>query len=148
MFWFYFELILWFLWQLPQNLVALVMMPFLGKMELVRFENYCWVFSCQKMMGGISLGNFIFLSPYMAKKEANVRHELGHTVQSHMLGWAYLFSVGICSLCWAAFGSNDKCYHDFWTESWANKLAGLKVGRNQYNCFIYIPNDDEDKDEQ
>ena len=88
MFWFYFELILWFLWQLPQNLVALVMIPFLGKMELVRFENYCWVFSCQKMMGGISLGNFIFLSPYMAKKEAIVRHELGHTVQSHMLGWA------------------------------------------------------------
>ena len=148
MFWFYFELILWFLWQLPQNLVALVMMPFLGKMELVRFENYCWVFSCQKMMGGISLGNFIFLSPYMAKKEANVRHELGHTVQSHMLGWLYLLIIGLPSILNAWFNFTE-CYHSWYPEAWANKLAGLKVGRNQYGCFIYIPNDDdEEMDEQ
>ena len=143
MFWFYFELILWFLWQLPQNLVALVMMPFIGKMKLVRFENYTWVFVCDRMSGGISLGNFVFISPD-SNKETTIRHELGHCVQSKRLGWGYLFIIGLPSLLWAAFGSQDKCYYDFFTERRANKHAGLKVGRNQYTCFLYIPKDDEE----
>lgn len=144
MFWFYFELILWFLWQLPQNLVALVMMPFIGKMKLVRFENYTWAFECTKMSGGISLGNFIFLSPDCAKKETTILHEFGHVVDSHIFGWGYLLFLGLPSLLWAAFGSQDKCYYDFFTERRANKHAGLKVGRNQYTCFLYIPKDDEE----
>ena len=31
------------------------------------------------------------------------------------------------------------CYYDWYTESWANKLAGLKVAKNQYGCYLYIP---------
>ena len=145
MFWFYFELILWFLWQLPQNLVALVMMPFMGKMKLVRFENYCWAFECTKMSGGISLGNFIYLSPNCANKEATVLHEYGHVVDSHKFGWLYLFIIGIPSLCWATFKPARKCYYDFYTEAWANRNAGLKVGRNQYSCYTYIPKDDDEE---
>ena len=142
MFWFYFEIILWFLWQLPQNLVALVMMPFIGKMKLVRFENYCWAFECTKMSGGISLGNFIFLSPDCAKKETTILHEFGHVIQSHILGPLYLF-LGLCSILNAVFNFTE-CYYDFWSEKWANNLIGLKVGRNQYRCFLYIPKDDEE----
>jgi hypothetical protein len=145
MFWFYFELILWFLWQLPQNLVAVLMMPFMGKMKLVRFENYCWAFECSKMSGGISLGNFIFLSPSCANKEATILHEYGHVVDSHKFGWLYLFIIGIPSLCWATFGSSKKCYYDFYTERWANKNAGLKVSRNQYGCYTYIPKDEDNE---
>ena len=68
MFWFYFEMFIWFLWQLPQNLVALLMMPFLGKMKLIRFDLYTFAFECEKMSGGISLGNFIFLSTTSAQR--------------------------------------------------------------------------------
>lgn len=136
MFWFYFELILWFLWQLPQNLVALVMMPFIGKMKLVRFENYCWAFECTKMSGGISLGNFIFLSPDCAKKETTILHEYGHCVQSHILGPLYLL-LGIASLLNACFHFTS-CYYDFWCEKWANKLSGLGVKGSDCKCYTYV----------
>ena len=137
MIWKYFELTLLFIWQLPQNLIALIMLPFLGKLKLVRNELYCWAFECSKMMGGISLGNFIFLSPSSAKKEASIRHEYGHVMQSQKLGWFYLFIIGIPSIlnAWLGF---TKCYYDFYTEKWANKLANLKTGINQYGCFLYI----------
>lgn len=142
MFWFYFELIIWFLWQLPQNLVALFMMPFLGKMKLIRFDLYSWAFECSKMSGGISLGNFIFLDSYSAKSEATILHEYGHTIDSQKLSWLYLFVIGLPSLLWAAFKPKDKCYYDFFTERRANKNAGLKVGRNQYSCYVYIPKEE------
>ena len=131
----------YFIWQLPQVLVAIIIMPFLGKLRLIRKENYCWIFEGEKMSGGISLGTFIFLSPYSAKKEATIRHELGHVKQSHMMGPLYII-IGILSILWAAFHGN-RCYYDFFTESHANKLMGLKVKRNQYNCYTYIPADKE-----
>lgn len=131
----------WVIFQLPQVALALIMLPFLGKKKLIRKENYCWIYECEKMRGGISLGTFIFLSPYSAKKEATIRHELGHVKQSHMLGPLYII-IGILSILWAAFHGN-RCYYDFFTESNANKLMGLKVKRNQYNCYTYIPADKE-----
>ena len=143
MFWFYFEVCMMFLWQLPQNIVALIMLPFLGKMKLVRYDLYAFVFECQKMKGGISLGNFIFLSPNLAQKESSILHELGHTLDSHRYSWLYLFIIGIPSMCWAMFKPADSCYYDFFTERRANKNAGLKVGRNQYGCYIYVPKENE-----
>lgn len=126
-------------WQLPQILVALVMMPFLGKMTFVEKINGAWAFSCEKMSGGISLGCFIFLSPYSATRQATIRHEGGHVKQSHMLGWLYLLVIGIPSICWAAFGSDDKCYYSFYTERWANKLGGVKVRQSSNgNCVTYV----------
>lgn len=143
MFWFYFEICMMFLWQLPQNIVALVMLPFLGKIKLIRYNLYTFVYECEKMKGGISLGNFIFLSPSLAQKEASILHELGHTLDSHRYSWLYLFIIGIPSICWAMFRPNGSCYYDFYTERRANKNAGLKVGRNQYSCYIYVPKENE-----
>ena len=134
--------ILLILWQLPQCLVGLVMLPFLGKLRLVRYENYCWIFEGEKMSGGISLGCFIFLSKYSAKKETTILHELGHVKQSHILGPIYLFIIGIPSILWAAYGDNDKCYYSLYTESWANKLSGLKVNYGPYGCVLYIPDEE------
>ncbi len=138
MFWFYFDLFILFLWQLPQNIIALLMMPFIGKMKLIRYELNSFVFECTKMNGGISLGNFVFVSPESVKKETVVVHELGHVLQSRMLGWLYLIVIGIPSLLNVMFKFTD-CYYDWYTESWANKLAGLKVAKNQYGCYLYIP---------
>ena len=64
-----------FLWQLPQNIIALVMLPFLGKLKLVKYHKYCFAFEAKRMKGAISLGSFIFLSPYSAKRETTIAHE-------------------------------------------------------------------------
>lgn len=133
--------ILLILWQLPQCLVGLVMLPFLGKLRLVRYENYCWAFEGEKMSGGISLGCFIFLSKYSAKKEATILHEYGHVKQSHMLGWLYLIVIGLPSILWATFGDNNKCYYSFYTEKGANQAMGLEVKYGEYGCTLYIPDE-------
>lgn len=138
MFWENYNFILSFLWQLPQNIVALLMYPFLGEKKNIKNELYTKVYECSKMNGGISLGNFIFVSSENAKKESMISHEYGHVLQSHYLGWLYLLIIVIPSLANAIIGLND-CYHEFWTERWANKIAGLKTSRNQYGCFIYLP---------
>lgn len=120
--------ILLFIWQLPQNLVALVMMPFIGKLEFISYREFCFAFKGSRMSGGISLGTFAFLSPLSSKKQASVDHEqLGHTKDSKRFGPLYLFIIGIPSLCWAAFGDSNKCYYSFYTERWANKHANLEV---------------------
>ena len=130
--------VLLFIWQLPQNLVALVMMPFIGKMELISYRQFCFAFKASRMAGGISLGNFAFLDPYLSRKPASVDHEqLGHTVDSKILGPLYLFVIGIPSLCWAAFGDDSKCYYSFYTERWANKHADLEVlTTSTGRCFV------------
>lgn len=134
--------ILYTIWQIPQILVAIVMLPFLGKKRLLRKENYCWVYECENMSGGISLGCFIFLSKYNSKRETVIRHELGHVKQSHMLGWLYLVVIGLPSILWAWLGNPNKCYYSFYTESWANHLSGLKVKNGTYNCVLYIPDEE------
>ena len=126
--------ILLIIWQLPQVLVGVVMLPFLGKLRFIRYENYCWIFEGENMSGGISLGCFIFLSKYNSGRETTIRHELGHVKQSHMLGWLYLFIIGIPSIVWAMTYGN-KCYYSFYTESWANKLSDLYV--DDY-CRLHI----------
>jgi hypothetical protein len=119
--------VLLFIWQLPQNIIALIMFPFLGESKIIKYYNYCFVIEGTNMSGGISLGNFIFLSPYCAKRETTIAHEYGHVKQSWYLGPLFVLSVGISSLLWAAFKPNNKCYYKMWTESWANKISGLGV---------------------
>lgn len=134
--------ILLFIWQLPQNIVALVMLPFLGKLELISYKKFCFAFKASNMSGGISLGTFAFLSPYSAKKVATVMHEQeGHTFDSKIFGPLYLFVIGIPSIMWAWLGDDNKCYYDFYTERWANKHAGLEVLKTASGrCFLSVKN--------
>lgn len=125
------------LWQLPQNIIALLMLPFLGDKKIIKQENFTLIYSCSKMKGGISLGNFIFLDPTLSQKEVTIRHELGHVKQSHMLGWFYLLIIGLPSILNAMFKFTE-CYYSWYTESWANKLMDLKVIKNQYGCYLTI----------
>lgn len=120
-------------WQLPQFLVALVMMPFLGKLDVCADGHYNICFRGEKMKGGISLGPFAFVSKYSSK--TTICHEFdGHTVDSKWMGPLYLFIVGIPSIlnAWLGF---TKCYYDFYPEKWANKHAGLGVNKN---CYLYF----------
>ena len=115
-----------FLWQLPQNIIALLMLPFIGKLQLIKYHKYCFAFEAKRMKGAISLGSFIFLSPYSAKRETTIAHEYGHIVWSWKLGWVYLLIIGIPSILNACFNFT-KCYYDWFPEKWANKSAGLGV---------------------
>ena len=125
--------ILFFIWQLPQNIIAVLMLQFLGKLELITCRNYAFCFIGEKMQGGISLGNFIYVSKSLSKRETSIAHELdGHTVDSKRFGPLYLFIIGIPSICWAGFRDTKKYpnYYEFYTERWANEHAGLKVVKN------------------
>ena len=117
------------IWQLPQLLVGLIMWPFLGKKRIVadRHFNLCW--EAEKMSGGISLGPVAYVSQYLSKSLEGISHEVdGHTLQSKILGWAYLPIIGIPSILWAwAYNPKKRCYYDFYTEKSANRYAKLEV---------------------
>lgn len=119
------------IWQLPQLLIGLIMWPFIGEKKLVadRHFNFCW--EGENMSGGISLGPIAYVSKYLSKSPEGISHEVdGHTMQSKILGWFYLIVVGIFSIVWAwLYNPRKHCYYDFFTESWANKLAGLEVDK-------------------
>lgn len=134
-----------FIWQLPQNIVALVMMPFIGKMDKVDYRNYCFAFAAKRMSGAISLGSFVFLSKYASKSKTIIAHELdGHTVDSKKWGPLYLFVIGIPSALNALFHFT-KCYYDFYTERRANKFAGLGVDSL---CRLYFLDKEDYKKEK
>lgn len=113
------------IWQLPQFIISLLMIPFLGKLKIIRDKHFNVCFLGEKMSGGISLGPFCFVSPTTAEKEVIVAHEFdGHTVDSKIWGPLYLLVIGIPSLLNSIFGFTEY-YHDFYTEKWANKHAGI-----------------------
>ena len=115
------------IWQLPQLLVAAVMLPFCGKLRLVAKRHYNYCFEGSKMMGGISLGPICIVSKSLAKYPEAIAHETdGHTVDSKIMGPFYLLIIGLPSMLNATFNFT-KCYYDFYPERWANKHAGLEV---------------------
>jgi hypothetical protein len=123
--------ILSFIWQAPQSILGFCFLLFFvirGDIELISYKKLCFAFKSKYMNGGISLGNFAFLSTYNAKKTASVAHEQeGHTKDSKIFGPLYLLIIGLPSLMWAWLGDNNKCYYDFYTERRANKHANLEV---------------------
>lgn len=115
--------ILLYLWQLPQNWLGLILLKVTGAEK----ENgvYIW-----KIPAGLSLGQFVFVNK--TADEITIAHEKGHQKQSLYLGWLYLIIIGLPSFVWAilkAFGCfKDIDYYSFYTEKWADKLAGVKRG--------------------
>ena len=119
------------IWQLPQTIIGLLMLPFMKNKKLVadRHFNLCW--ESESMSGGISLGPFAYVSELSSYEESISHEEDGHTVQSKILGPLYLLVVGLPSIIWAmSYDYKKQCYYSFYTESWANKCAGLEVDEN------------------
>lgn len=116
------------IWQLPQCLVAWVMMLFCPANRTADYNGVSVRYS-DRMSGGISLGRYIILSNYYKREEwpgNTVKHEYGHTRQSLYLGWLYLLVIGLPSLVWAAlYNGDEKGYYKFYTERWADKLGGV-----------------------
>lgn len=123
-----------FLWQLPQLLLGKIYFLITYSkvnhiLQIGKFEDVLIFVGNYK--GGMTLGNYIFLSASMENSDYIIRHELGHVKQSKILGPLYLILIGLPSIIWATLHSNVKFfkkfnYYSFFTEKWANKLAGLK----------------------
>lgn len=134
-----------FIWQLPQNIIGIFFLLYfliMGDLHFISYKKFCWAFSSKYMLGGISLGNFAYVSTYNSKKVAVIKHEQeGHTVDSKIWGPLYLLVIGLPSLMWAQFYDRNKCYYSFYTERWANKHADLEVLFTEYGgCFLSVKN--------
>lgn len=124
------QLIQW-TWCLPQNLIGLFVLLY-AKIKGYKTTYYYGrkvYITRWKYSGGVSLGQFIFVSENDDEKTIN--HEYGHSMQSLCLGWLYLFIIGLPSICWAAFGDKYRAkhgmsYYDFFTERSADKLGGVE----------------------
>ena len=127
------ELLL-YLWQLPQNLLGLLVVVFIGTTIPfdVRGNRARWpssyVYIAYKMKGGISLGQYIVLEPKCFSDYKAWHHERGHHLQSMILGPLYLVVIGIPSLLWAAWWNpqRSRSYYWFYTERLADKLGGVE----------------------
>jgi len=133
------ELFLW-LWQLPQNLLGLLLMA-ATKAEKRNLDGIAyWHFErtsrFSRFVSGASLGRYILL-PERTDLETTVPHEYGHSRQSLRLGWLYLPVVGVysavfCNLWDRVFHKNRNAYDRIywyyktrWTEKWADKLGSV-----------------------
>lgn len=120
--------IILYIWQLPQNLLGLLLVAILQPEERYDMDGV-FLYYTSRMRGGISLGRYVIVRSVMKDYKGNTeRHELGHAKQSRMLGWFYLFVIGLPSLLWAAWWTPDRgaSYYSFYTERWADKLGGVK----------------------
>lgn len=125
-------------WELPQTLVGACLLPFYKKstLKVMEFGDTKTYFS-SKFPGGISLGYYVFIGWDGKTKLTNpsmqdtIGHEcFGHSTQSKWLGPLYLPVIGLQSIVWAAlYGTLVKPtkngYYKFWTEKWADKIAGI-----------------------
>lgn len=134
------EIILW-IWQILQNIGGLIVLAIMGYEKVLTAENGNKVYFSKKMSGGISLGKYSIISDYYIRKCKTddeilnldvTKHEaLGHGKQSRILGPFYLFVIGIPSIVWAGiypsrrFPYTKNGYYRFYTEKWADKLAGV-----------------------
>lgn len=120
--------ILAYIWQLPQNLVGLILNFFYKETHTLIYKDRK-VFVCPAFSGGISLGNTIIIKkyPHDTKTWNVVKHEWGHTRQSLYLGPLYLFVIGLPSIIWAViYNGTEEGYYKFYTERWADKLGNVK----------------------
>jgi hypothetical protein len=126
--------VLLFIWQLPQNILGLLVILFTGAFKTK--DGRYWVTG--KGGFGVSLGSFIIFGDMNGRyipTEKSIQHEQGHQKQSLYLGPLYLIVVGIPSLLgnlWDRFfhGSwnyraREKWYYSRYPENWADKLGNV-----------------------
>lgn len=120
--------VLLYLWQLPQNLVGLVVVKITGA-ERGLYTIHDKMYKCyatNKIRSSGSLGDYVILKRPQQETIPTILHEYGHCRQSRYLGWLYLPIVGLSSWLHNLFCKcTDHDYYDFWTEKWADRLGGI-----------------------
>ena len=129
--------IIMFLWQLPQNIIGAILFCIYSTFsDVIVVDEGTSVSVYTSIKGGLSLGAFNFLqrgyyrnpSKYVTK---TILHAEGHRKQSRILGPLYLLVIGLPSVIWEALRTcfkyfRKKDYYSFYTEKWADKLAGVE----------------------
>lgn len=119
-----------FIWQLPQHLLAILYIGYLVMIckDLGVDSRYkqAIVIPCV-MRGAVTLGCYVFVG-LNSEYRKTVKHELGHTIQSKILGPLYLIVIGIPSITYCGLrrifpSLRKKNYYAFYTEKWANNLS-------------------------
>lgn len=125
--------ILFYLWQLPQNIAGLVLLLYFrlkGKVTEGIYKDVNVYFASVMQEGGVSLGRYIFFDSASPTTEKDLAHEYGHCLQSRYLGWLYLLVIGLPSAIHKLFHHDDwsrpNSYYRFYTERWADRLGGVK----------------------
>ena len=123
------------LWQLPQVLLGMLLRLFYPAAYTLEKDGVTVIFS-DRFHGGLSLGTTVFVHSHVYTwnefplDTLTVRHELGHCKQSQILGWFYLLVIGLPSVLHAWLYRRDPSdpdgYYRFYTEAWADRLAGIK----------------------
>ena len=115
-----------YLWQLPQNLLGVLLIAILRPKFCMDFDG-AKVYASTKTRSSVSLGQYIIIRAGSGVPNV-LCHEWGHSRQSLYLGWLYLLVIGIPSLVWnIAYQEGWKMsYYDFYTEKWADKLGRVK----------------------
>ena len=122
------NLLMW-LWQFPQNMLALCIEGILCEAAYREGIVGGNTMIYNDVLPTMSLGNYIFVNTMSSQKY--IQHEFGHSKQSDILGPLYLIVIGIPSLlhnivhylC-SKIGIKWN-YYSFYTESWSNKLVGI-----------------------
>jgi hypothetical protein len=116
-----------FLWQAPQNLLALLLIVVCRARRAGSYRNkYLYTY---RLKAGVSLGCFIFIGEHRGDSHRVVKHEYGHCVQSELLGPLYLLIIGVASFTMNALTRvgvlSCERYYKRWPESWADRLGGV-----------------------
>lgn len=125
----WFIILLDFIWELPQNILGLIIKLFTfkyGSREVETYKQGSRIIQNWRLTSGISLGWFQFTNKTASKDMAS--HEVGHSIQSLYLGIFYLLIIGLPSIIWAGLiypcVRHKYSYYDFYPEKWANKISG------------------------
>ena len=116
--------VLLYLWQLPQNIIALTILLINIKSK----KKYDFGYIVKHLSDcAISLGNYMIFdldSPITCNK---IKHERGHQKQSLYLGPLYLLLIGLPSAIGNIIHRFKKFdyYKQPW-EAWADRLGGVK----------------------
>ena len=119
-----------FLWQLPQNVLGLLV--YLVNIKSVRkvYDSSLnvWYYTAKHVSDkGISLGKYIFIDSDREVTLNSIRHERGHQKQSLYLGWLYLLVIGLPSLIWNILHRYIEFdYYSTWWEHSTDKLGGVE----------------------
>ena len=131
--------ILFYFWQftygLIQNIMGLVMLAIYKSKgaESEWYHNALITYIDKKNFGGVSLGMSIFINKNVkGDRLHDMRiHEYGHTVQTMILGPAWLLIIALPSFIWCGFPPLCKLrreknisYYWLYCEGWSN-LCGL-----------------------
>lgn len=86
-----------FLWQLPQNIIGFFAIVLLDAYKPCAIYDVDVWLHYKTFFTSVSLGMFIIMNGYR-QTENEIKHEMGHQIQSMSLGWLYIPLIGLPSV--------------------------------------------------